>query len=148
MSMEELYAIAQSELAKDVVFEIDGEPVTVSIKGVLLARADSKTYNFSFFELSETEFVLAVQMKGFIVYLGLEADDEIEEEALPELVKILLQGLTPAIALLVTRAEKEYPGRADLLLDDDMGPDLKEFFYELLIKHRQGKSVYEQTEVA
>ncbi len=148
MSMEELYAIAQSELAKDLLFEIDEEPVTVSIKGVLLARADSKTYNFSFFELSDTEFILAVQMKGFIVYLGLEADEEIDEEALPELVKILLQGLTPAIALLITKAEKDYTGRADLLLDDDMSPDLKEFFYSLLVKHRQGKPVYEQTEVA
>ena len=148
MSMEELYAIAQSELAKDLVFEIDEEPVTLSIRGVMIARADSKTYNFSFFELGESEFILAVQMRGFIVYLGLEADEEIEEEALPELVKILLQGLTPAIATLITKAEKDYTGRADLLLDDDMSPDLKEFFYGLLVKHRQGKPVYEQTEVA
>ncbi|QDA30852.1 hypothetical protein FH039_03430 [Thermococcus indicus] len=148
MTMEELYAIAQRELAKDLVFEIEEEPVTVSIRGVLLARTDSKGYNFSFFELSENEFVLAVQMKGFVVYLGMEADEEIDEDAYPELVKILLGQLTPAIALLITRAEKEYPGRADLLMDDEMGPDLKEFFYGLLVKHRQGKPIYEQTEVA
>ncbi|KUH34191.1 hypothetical protein APY94_02635 [Thermococcus celericrescens] len=148
MTIEELYAIAQRELAKDLVFEIEEEPVTVSIRGVLLARTDSKGYNFSFFELSENEFVLAVQMKGFVVYLGMEADEEIDEDAYPELVKILLGQLTPAIALLITRAEKEYPGRADLLMDDEMGPDLKEFFYGLLVKHRQGKPIYEQTEVA
>ncbi|NJE30636.1 hypothetical protein E3E38_06195 [Thermococcus sp. 18S1] len=148
MTMEELYAIAQRELARDLVFEIEEEPVTVSIRGVLLARTDSKGYNFSFFELSENEFVLAVQMKGFVVYLGMEADEEIDEDAYPELVKIILGQLTPAIALLITRAEKEYSGRADLLMDDEMGPDLKEFFYGLLVKHRQGKPVYEQTEVA
>lgn len=146
--MEELYAIAQRELAKDLVFEIEEEPVTVSIRGVLLARTDSKGYNFSFFELSENEFVLAVQMKGFVLYLGMEADEEIDEDAYPELVKILLGQLTPAIALLITRAEKEYPGRADLLMDDEMGPDLKEFLYGLLVKHRKGRPIYEQTEVA
>jgi hypothetical protein len=148
MTIEELYAIAQRELAKDLVFEIEEEPVTVSIRGVLLARTDSKGYNFSFFELSENEFVLAVQMKGFVVYLGMEADEEIDEDAYPELVKILLGQLTPAIALLITRAEREYPGRADLLMDDEMGPDLKEFFYGLLMKYRKGRPIYEQTEVA
>jgi len=148
MTMEELYAIATRELAKDLVFEIDEEPVTLSIRGVLLARTDSKSYNFSFFELSEDEFVLAVQMKGFIVYLGIESDEELEEEVYPELVRALLEHLTPQIALLITKAEKEYPGRADLLLDDEMGPDMKEFFYGLLVKHRKGRPVYEQTEVA
>lgn len=146
--MEELYAIARRELARDLVFEIEGEPVTVSIKGVLLARTDSKGYNFSFFELSENEFVLAVQMKGFVVYLGMEADEELDEAVYPELVRALLEHLTPQIALLITKAEKEYEGRADLLLDDEMSPDLKEFFFGLLVRHRQGKHVYEQTEVA
>ncbi|HDZ36023.1 MAG TPA: hypothetical protein ENH81_03810 [Thermococcus sp.] len=148
MTMEELYAIARRELARDLVFEIEGEPVTVSIKGVLLARTDSKGYNFSFFELSENEFVLAVQMKGFVVYLGMEADEELDEAVYPELVRALLEHLTPQIALLITKAEKEYEGRADLLLDDEMSPDLKEFFFGLLVRHRQGKHVYEQTEVA
>jgi len=148
MALEELYAIAQRELAKDLVFEIDGEPVTVSIRGVLIARADSKTYNFSFFELSESDFVLAVQMKGFVAYLGLEADEEVEEEALPEMVNILLSGLTPAIATLITAAERSYGGKADILLDDEMGPSLKGFFYDLLMRHRKGKNAYEQTELA
>jgi hypothetical protein len=148
MPIEELYAIATRELAKDLVFEIDDEPVTLSIRGVLLARTESRGYNFSFFELSEDEFVLAVQMKGFIVYLGIESDEELEEEVYPELVRVLLEHLTPQIALLITKAEREYSGRADLLLDDEMGPDMKEFFYGLLVKHRKGKTVYEQTEVA
>ncbi|ASI99869.1 hypothetical protein [Thermococcus celer] len=148
MGIEELYAVATRELAKDLVFEINEEPVTLSIKGVLLARADSRGYNFSFFELGEDEFVLAVQMKGFTVYLGIESDEELEEEIYPELFRALLKHLTPQIALLITKAEKVYTGRADVLLDDDMGADLKEFFYGLLIKHRKGKTVYEQTEVA
>lgn len=88
-------------------------------------------------------------MKGFTVYLGIESDEELEEEIYPELFRALLKHLTPQIALLITKAEKVYTGRADVLLDDDMGgADLKEFFYGLLIKHRKGKTVYEQTEVA
>jgi len=148
MSMETLYALCQTELAKDLVFEIEGEPVTFSIKGVLLARTSSRGYNFSLFEISETEFVLAIQMRGFVVYLGIETDEEIEEELYPEVVRVLLETLSPQVVLLVTKAEKEYRGRADLLLDDNMSPSLKEFFYQILIKHRRGDSAYEQTEVA
>jgi len=148
MSMEELYSIAQRELAKDLIFEIDEEPVTLSIRGVLLARTGSRSYNFSFFEISESEFVLAVQMRGFVVYLGIESDEELDEEVYPELVRVLLEHLAPQIALLITAAEKDYRGRADLLLDDEMSPDMKEFFYGMLVKHRKGRPVYEQTEVA
>jgi len=148
MSMETLYALCQRELAKDLIFEVEGEPLTLSIKGVLLARTESKSYNFSFFEISENEFVLAVQMKGFAVYIGIETDEELEEEFYPDIVRALLENLSPQIALLATKAEREYLGKADVLLDDDMSPSLKEFFYQLLIKHRSGKTVYEQTEVA
>jgi len=148
MSMETLYALCQRELAKDLIFEVEGEPITLSIKGVLLARTESKSYNFSFFEISENEFVLAVQMKGFAVYIGIETDEELEEEFYPDIVRALLENLSPQIALLATKAEREYRGKADVLLDDDMSPSLKEFFYQLLIKHRSGKTVYEQTEVA
>ena len=148
MPMESLYALCQTELAKDLVFEIEGEPVTLSIKGVLLARTNSKSYNFSFFEISENEFVLAVQMLGFVVYIGIETDEELEEELYPEVVRALLENLSPQVALLVTKGEEEYNGRADLLLDDDMSPPLKEFFYQMLIRHRRGETSYEQTEVA
>ncbi len=148
MHLESLYALCQTELAKDLVFEIDGEPVTFSIKGILLARTNSKSYNFSFFEISENEFVLAVQMRGFVVYIGIETDEELEEELYPEVVRALLENLSPQVALLVTKAEEEYNGRADLLLDDDMSPPLKEFFYQMLIRHRRGETSYEQTEVA
>lgn len=148
MHLESLYALCQTELAKDLVFEIDGEPVTFSIKGILLARTSSKSYNFSFFEISENEFVLAVQMRGFVVHIGIETDEELEEELYPEVVRALLENLSPQVALLVTKAEEEYNGRADLLLDDDMSPPLKEFFYQMLIRHRRGETSYEQTEVA
>ncbi|WP_457752055.1 hypothetical protein [Thermococcus sp.] len=148
MSMETLYSLCQRELAKDLIFEVAGEPLTLSIKGVLLARTESKSYNFSFFEISENEFVLAVQMKGFVVYIGIETDEELEEEFYPDILHALLENLSPQIALLATKAEKEYPGKADVLLDDDMSPSLKEFFYQLLIKHRSGRAIYDQTEVA
>ncbi len=148
MGLENLYSISRRELAKDLVFEIDGEPITVSIKGVLLARISSREYNFSFFEISENEFVLAVQMRGFVIYLTIESDEEIEEEIYPEIVRGIIENLSPGMALLLTTAEKEYSGTADLLLDDEMSPALKEFLYSLLVRHRRGENPYEQTEIA
>ncbi|WP_297513308.1 hypothetical protein [Thermococcus sp.] len=145
---DELYSIARREFAEDLIFEIEGKPVTLSIKGLLIARAEREGYNFSFFEVTETETVLAVQMKGFIVYIAIESDEELDDEEYAEVGKAMLEHLTPKIALLVTKAEKDYSGKADILLDDGMSPDMKEFFYSLLVKHRQGKSPYEQTEVA
>jgi len=144
----ELYPLARREFAEDLIFEIEEKPVTISIKGLLIARAEREGYNFSFFEITETETVLAVQMKGFIVYVAIESDEELDEEEYAEVGKALLEHLTPKIALLVTKAERGYSGKADILLDDGMSPELKEFFYSLLVKHRQGKSPYEQTEVA
>ena len=145
---KELYSIARREFAEDLIFEVDDESVTLSIKGLLIARAERESYNFSFFEVTETETVLAVQMKGFIVYIAIESDEELDEEEYIEVGRALLEHLTPKIALLVTKAEKVYSGRADILLDDGMSPELKEFFYSLLVKHRQGRSPYEQIEVA
>ncbi len=145
---DELYSIARREFAEDLIFEIEGKPVTLSIKGLLIARAEREGYNFSFFEVTGTETVLAVQMKGFIVYIAIESDEELDDEEYAEVGKAMLEHLTPKIALLVTKAEKDYSGKADILLDDGMSPDMKEFFYSLLVKHRQGKSPYEQTEVA
>jgi len=148
MATSELYSIARREFAEDLIFEIDGTPVTLSIKGLLIARAEREGYNFSFFEVTETETVLAVQVKGFVVYIGIESDVELEDEEYAEVARALLEHLTPKIALLVTKAERGYSGSADVLLDDDMSPDLREFMYSVLMKHRQGKSPYEQTEVA
>ncbi len=148
MKLEPLYSTARSELAKDLVFEIEGEAVTLSVKGILMARINSKGYNFSFFELGEDELILAIQMRGFVVYVGMEADEEIEEDAYPQIARILLETLTPGVALLISKAEKTYEGKADVLLDDEMSHDMKEFFYGLILKHRKGENVYEQTEVA
>ncbi|AHF79439.1 hypothetical protein [Thermococcus paralvinellae] len=147
--MINLYAIVQRDLAKDLIFEIDDDIVTLSIKGVMLARTDSKSYNFSFVEITETEFVLALQMKGYIIYLGLESDEEIDEDAYPELVRALIQQLIPVLNNLIQEAEKSgYKGKADLLMDDDMSPDMKEFFYEMLIRHKKDLPHYEQVDVA
>ncbi|BAD85629.1 hypothetical protein, conserved [Thermococcus kodakarensis KOD1] len=148
MGVEELYQIAKGEFAEDLIFELDGNPITVSIKGLLLARVKSSTYNFSFFEVTETESVLAVQMKDFVVYIAFETDEELSDEEFAEIGKALLEYLTPKIALLTTKAEKFYGGKADILLDDGMSSDLREFMYSLLLKHRKGESPYEQTEVA
>ncbi|WP_297534330.1 hypothetical protein [Thermococcus sp.] len=148
MPLSELYTLAKREFAEDLIFEINDKPVTLSIKGVLIARAEREGYNFSFFEVTEIETVLAVQMKGFIVYIAIESDEELDDEEYAEVAKALLEHLTPKIALLITKAEKDYRGKADLLLDDGMSPELKEFFYSQLVKHRRGETPYEQTEIA
>lgn len=146
--MINLYALAQREFAKDLIFQIDDEAVTLSIKGVLIARIDKDTQNFSFFELDGQQFVLSVQMKGFVIYIGIEADEEFDEDAYPELMRALMEHLLPSIGMLIAEADREYRGKADLLLDDNMGRDMKEFFYGLLVRHKQGRSIYEQTEIA
>ncbi|USS40235.1 hypothetical protein NF865_07850 [Thermococcus aggregans] len=146
--MISLYAVAQRELAKDLLFEIDDEVVTLSVKGVMIAKTDSKGYNFSFVEITDNEFVLAVQMKGYIIYIGLESDEELDEDAYPELVRALINHLLPNLHTLIREAEKSYKGKADLLLDDNMSPEMKEFFYELLLKHKKGLPIHEQVDVA
>ncbi len=143
-----LYALTQKEFAKDLIFQIDDEAVTLSIKGVLIARADRDIHNFSFFEIDEQQFVLLIQMKGFILYIGVESDQEFDDEAYPELMRAFIEHLLPSIGMLIAEADRKYRGKADLLLDDNMSPDMKEFFYRLLVKHKQGKSIYEQTEIA
>jgi hypothetical protein len=89
-----------------------------------------------------------VQIRDFIVYIAMESDEELGEDEYIELGRALLEHLTPKIALLVTKAERTYGGKADILLDDGMSPEMRVFMYSILIKHREGKNPYEQTEVA
>lgn len=149
--MINLYAIAQRDLAKDLVFEIDEEEVILSIKGTMIARADSSSYNLSFVEVSENEFVLGIQMRGYIIYIGLESDEEIDEEVYPELVRALIAQLLPVLNNLIDQAEKmkyRESRKADILLDDNMSDDMREFFYEMLIRRIKNLPLYEQTDVA
>ncbi|MFA4645785.1 hypothetical protein P8X24_00665 [Pyrococcus kukulkanii] len=147
MKLMRLYSIAQ-ELARDLVFEVDDEVITLSIKGVVIANVPSKSYNFSFFEVSESEFILALQAFGYIVYLGIESDAELNEEAYPSIVQILISELMPHVNALIREAEKIRYRGSDMLLDDNMSPTLKEAMYDILIKHRKGRTPYEQFEVA
>ena len=149
--MINLYAIAQRDLAKDLVFEIDEEEVILSIKGVMIAKADSKSYNLSFVEVSENEFVLGIQMRGYIIYIGLESDEEIDEEIYPELVRALIAQLLPVLNNLIDQAEKmkyRESRKADILLDDNMSDDMRGIFYEMLIRRIKNLPLYEQTDVA
>lgn len=149
--MINLYGIAQRELAKDLIFDIDGESVIISIKGAMIAAAKSKNYNFSFVEIAETEFVMMVQMSGYLFYIGLESDEGIEEEAYPELFRALMIQLLPILERLIRAADRinyKSTRKADILLDDDMSSNMKEFFYQTLIKHIKDVSIYEQTDVA
>ncbi|AEC50970.1 hypothetical protein PNA2_0052 [Pyrococcus sp. NA2] len=142
-----LYSLAR-ELARDLVFEVDDDVVTLSVKGVMIAKVNSTSYNFSFFEVSEDEIILALQASGYIVYLGIESDSEINEEALPSIGKILISELMPPVNLLIEKAKELGYSGADILLDDDMSPTLKEAMYEILMKHRKGRTPFEQFEVA
>ncbi|MDK2868885.1 MAG: hypothetical protein PWP39_120 [Pyrococcus sp.] len=145
--MFKLYSLAR-EFARDLLFEINGDVVTLSIKGILLANTSSTSSNFSIFEVSENEFILAIQTSGYVVYLGIEAEEEIEEEVYPSLVRIIISEVMPIINNLVQVAkELSYKG-ADILLDDNMSSSLREAMYNLLLKHKKGKSPYEQVEVA
>lgn len=149
--MINLYGIAQRELAKDLVFDIDGKSVIISIKGAMIAVAKSKNYNFSFVEIAENEFVMVVQMAGYLFYIGLESDEEIDEDAYPELFRALMLQLLPVLEKLIRSADRinyKSSKKADILLDDDMSGEMKEFFYQTLVKHIKDISIYEQTDVA
>ncbi|MDI3474485.1 MAG: hypothetical protein PWQ79_1506 [Thermococcaceae archaeon] len=148
MGIEEIYSLARRELAEDLIFDVGGDSITFSIKGVLLARAPGAKYGFSFFDVSDDAFVLLIRVRDFEVYIGIEMDTPVEEEDYPEVARALVEYLVPKVALLVTKAEKLYSGTADIILDDGMGPALREFFYEVLMRHREGRTVYEQSEVA
>lgn len=149
--MINLYGIAQRELAKDLVFDIDGKSVIISIKGAMIAVTKSKNYNFSFVEIAENEFVMVVQMAGYLFYIGLESDEEIDEDAYPELFRALMLQLLPVLEKLIRSADRinyKSSKKADILLDDDMSGEMKEFFYQTLVKHIKDISIYEQTDVA
>lgn len=146
-----LYGVAQRELAKDLIFEVDGESVILSIKGVMLATAGSNQYSFSFVEVSENEFVMVIQLKGYAIYIGIESDEELDEDVYADLFRELIAQLLPAIELLIQKADMinyREKRKADIILDDGMSAEMKEFFYRTLSRHMKNLPVYEQTEVA
>lgn len=146
-----LYDIAQRELAKDLIFEIEGESVILSIKGVMLAAISSNQYSFSFVEVSENEFVIVIQMRGYAIYVGIESDEELDEDVYVDLFRELIIQLLPAIEALLQRAERmKYRDKrkADIILDDGMSAEMKEFFYRTLSRHMKNLPVYDQTEIA
>ncbi|WP_048152383.1 hypothetical protein [Palaeococcus ferrophilus] len=146
-----LYDIAQRELAKDLIFEVEGESVILSIKGVMLATIGSTQYSFSFVEVSENEFVIVIQLRGYAIYVGIESDEGLDEDVYVDLFRELIIQLLPAIELLLQRADRmnyREKRKADIILDDGMSAEMKEFFYRTLSRHMKNLPIYDQTEVA
>jgi len=124
--------------------EENGEPRLV---GILVAKAGRRSYNFSLFDITENELVLQLHIGRTLVYLAFESQEEIEEDEYPELVEEILRRAVPAVKELIKAIEAENLEEPAILYDE-MSPDVKEFVYDLLIRHRRGASPYDQTEPA
>lgn len=123
------------------------EKSTPRLVGILVAREDKRSYNFSLFDVTENEIVLVLQIGTVIVYLAFESDENIDEDEYPELVEELLQVSVPAVKELAKAIKKENI-KEPIILYDQMGPEVKEFLYDILLRHIRGKSPYDQTEAA
>jgi hypothetical protein len=82
-----------------------------------------------------------------IVYLGFESEEEFDEEEYPELVETLLRAVMPEVRGLVSAVEKAGLKGPEILYDR-MSTEMKEFVYDILMRHLRGKSVYDQVEAA
>ncbi len=117
------------------------------LTGILVAKAANKSYNFSLFDITENEFVLQLHIGRAIVYLAFESDEEIDEDEYPELVEEILRRTVPVVKELINAINVETL-KEPVILYDEMSPDVKEFVYDLLIRHMKGGSPYDQTEPA
>lgn len=82
-------------------------------------------------------------MKDFVVYIVFEMDEEFSDEEFVEIGKVFLEYLILKIVLLIMKVEKFYGGKVDILFDDGMSFDLREFMYFFFLKYRKGESLYE-----
>jgi hypothetical protein len=123
------------------------EETGIKLVGVMIAPSEKKGYNFSLFDVTENEFVLSLQIGKYIVYLAFESEEELDEDEYPDIVESLLNTAVPPVRGLIQKASDSGLDEP-LILYDRMGPDLKEFIYDLYLKHRRGEPPYEQTESA
>lgn len=123
------------------------EADTPRLVGILVARGNKRSYNFSLFDVTENEIVLVLQIGTVVVYLAFESDEDIDEDEYPELVEELLQLSVPAVKKLA-KAVKDEEIKEPVILYDQMSPEVKEFLYDILLRHIKGKPPYDQTEVA
>lgn len=123
------------------------EETGLKLVGLLVARENKSAYNFSLFDVTENEVVLMLQLGDMVVYLAFEGEEEIDEDEYPELVEELIKRALPGVRGLI-RAVKDEGLLEPRIVYDEMSPELKEFLYEVLLRHLSGKSVYDQTEAA
>jgi hypothetical protein len=119
----------------------------IHLTGIMVARGSRIGYNFSLFDVTENEILLSVQMGSVIVYLGFEGDEELDEVDYPDLVEALLKAVMPEVRGLVSAVEKSGLKGPEILYDR-MSPEMREFVYDILMRHLKGKSVYDQVEAA
>jgi len=119
----------------------------LQLTGVMVARGNRVGYNFSLFDVTEEEILLSIQMGSVIVYLGFEGEGELNEEEYPELVEALLRAVMPEVRALVSAVEKSDLKGPEILYDR-MSTEMREFAYDILMRHIEGKSIYDQVEAA
>ncbi|NJF24927.1 hypothetical protein E3E29_04505 [Thermococcus sp. Bubb.Bath] len=119
----------------------------LQLTGVMVAHGNRAGYNFSLFDVTEDEILLSVQMGSVIVYLGFEGEEELDEEEYPELVEALLRAVMPEVRALASAVEKSSLKGPEILYDR-MSTEMREFVYDIIMRHLEGKSVYDQVEAA
>jgi hypothetical protein len=127
--------------------EEDEEHFPLRLTAVMVAHGSNTGYNFSLFDVTEDEILLSIQMGSVIVYLGFEAEEELDEEEYPELVEALLRLIMPEVRALASAVERSKLRDPEILYDR-MSTEMKEFVYDILMRHLRGKSVYDQVEAA
>ncbi|ASJ00273.1 hypothetical protein [Thermococcus gorgonarius] len=126
---------------------VDPEETGLRLVGVLVTHEKRPAYNFSLFDVTENEMVLMLQIGDTVVYLAFESEEEIDEDEYPELVEELIKLTLPGVKDLIKAVKEENLPKPGIVYDE-MSPELKEFLYDILMKHMHGRSVYDQTEAA
>jgi len=116
-----------------------GKNLKLSALAVALTKDESP--NFTIFEISDSEIVLVVKICGVTVYAGIEGEGLLEDETSGDLRTLISS---------ISRATRRFRGRLhkEGVIYDDMSPEMREFLYDVLIKHVKGRTEYDQVEAA
>ncbi len=121
---------------------VSGSGRAMRLSALAIVNTGKEEPNFSIFEISGSEFVIMIRVKGITVYVGVEGEEELEEEEAAE----VLEGLIPALSREIRNFRSNLKGFG--LIYDDMGQEMKEFIYDVIMRHSKGKSPYDQVEAA
>ncbi len=121
---------------------VSGSGRAMRLSALAIVNTGKEEPNFSIFEISGSEFVIMIRVKGITVYVGVEGEEELEEEEAAE----VLEGLIPALSREIRNFRSNLKGFS--LIYDDMGQEMKEFIYDVIMRHSKGKSPYDQVEAA